>query len=64
MRVPTYTFSEEELTGAVARVLTDETIRTRVAAAGRRLRQTSGTALAADLIEQLADTREPVHRHE
>ena len=62
VRVPTYTFSEEELTGALARVLADETIRTRVAATGRRLRQTSGTALAADLIEQLADTREPVHR--
>ena len=62
MRLPTYSFGDDQLADALATLLSDETIRTRAAAAGARLRRRSGTAMAADLIERLVDTGEPVHR--
>jgi MGT family glycosyltransferase len=64
VRLPTYTFDDVELVDALARVLSDRALRDACEAAGRRLRQTPGTALAADLIERLADTREPATRRE
>jgi MGT family glycosyltransferase len=60
VRLPTYTFDDGELVDALTRVLSDHTLRDACEAAGRRLRQTPGTALAADLIERLADTGEPL----
>jgi MGT family glycosyltransferase len=62
IRLRTYTFDESELVSAVERVLTDEPLRARCAAAGDRLRQRSGTEWAADLIERVATTGEPVTR--
>jgi MGT family glycosyltransferase len=53
-RVPTYGFGDGELAAALERLLADERIRARCAAAGERLRQRPGTVLAADLIEELA----------
>ncbi len=62
LRLPTYSFGDDQLADALATLLSDETIRTRAAAAGARLQRRSGTAMAADLIERLVDTGEPVHR--
>jgi MGT family glycosyltransferase len=64
VRLPTYTFDDGELVDALTRVLSEHALRDACEAAGRRLRQTPGTALAADLIERLADTREPATRRE
>ncbi|HEU5245399.1 MAG TPA: glycosyltransferase [Gaiellaceae bacterium] len=54
IRLPTYDFAGGELAAAVDRVLADETLRTRCAGAGERLRRQPGTERAADLIETLA----------
>jgi UDP:flavonoid glycosyltransferase YjiC (YdhE family) len=63
-RLPTYTFEEAQLRGAVARLLSDGSLRTHASAAGARLRSMPGTVRAADLIEQVARTGEPVPRGE
>jgi MGT family glycosyltransferase len=60
IRLRTYDFDDAELTGAVDRLLSDEAVRARAAAASARLQQRPGTVVAADLIERLAETREPV----
>ena len=62
MRLPTYAFDEEELAVAVDRLLGDEAVRRRVAAAGERLRRRPGTVTAADLIERVAVGGEPIFR--
>jgi UDP:flavonoid glycosyltransferase YjiC (YdhE family) len=62
LRLATYSFTEAQLADALSRVLTDEALRGRCAAAGRRLQQRAGTAVAADLIERVARTGEPVQR--
>ena len=53
IRLPTYGFGDGELAGALGRLLADEPLRARCAAAGMRLRQRPGTTRAADLIERL-----------
>lgn len=60
IRLPTYALTGASLTAAVTRLLTDERLRDRAAAAGRRLRRHPGTENAADLIERVARTGEPV----
>jgi len=54
VRVPTYGFGDGELAAALDRVLADEGLRARCAAAGERLREAPGTTLAAELIEGVA----------
>jgi len=54
VRIRTYDFADGELATALDRVLADDTMRARCAAAGDRLRQRPGTVRAADLIEQVA----------
>jgi MGT family glycosyltransferase len=54
VRVPTYSFEQAELERALETVLTDEAMRARCDAAGRRLRRHPGTVMAADLIEGVA----------
>ncbi|MGH3053795.1 MAG: glycosyltransferase, partial [Gaiellaceae bacterium] len=54
VRVRTYERDAGELATALDRVLSDEPLRARCAAAGERLRRRPGTELAADLIEQVA----------
>ncbi|TMR96501.1 glycosyltransferase [Nonomuraea basaltis] len=53
VRLSTYSFTDEELTGAVARLLADTELRARLAAAGEQIRGRDGLRKAADLIEQL-----------
>jgi MGT family glycosyltransferase len=54
VRLATYTCEAEELTGAVDRLLADTALQRRLATMARRLQSSSGTVVAADLIEQLA----------
>ena len=63
VRLPTYAFRDEELTGAIDRLLADRLLRDRMATIARRLQTAPGTVRAADLIERLARTGEPVPRH-
>jgi MGT family glycosyltransferase len=60
LRLSTYAHEPEELAAAVDHVLADADLRSRVAAAGERLRRRPGTERAADLIERVAVSREPV----
>ncbi|MFI6480133.1 glycosyltransferase [Nonomuraea sp. NPDC050663] len=53
VRLSTYTFTDEELTGAVATLLGDTGLRARLSATGEEIRGRDGLRKAADLIEQL-----------
>jgi MGT family glycosyltransferase len=54
VRLRTYDFEDGELAASLDRLLVDDPLRARCYAAGERLRERSGTALAADLIEGVA----------
>jgi MGT family glycosyltransferase len=60
IRLPTYSLTRGALVTAVETLLGDAGLRGRVAAAGDRLRARPGTVAAADLIERVAHTGEPV----
>jgi UDP:flavonoid glycosyltransferase YjiC (YdhE family) len=60
IRLPTYALERDELAGAIDRLLTDGALRARGRAAGERLRAQPGTEVAADLIERVARSGEPV----
>jgi UDP:flavonoid glycosyltransferase YjiC (YdhE family) len=60
VRLSTYGFKDEELTGAVDRLLGNPSLRARMHVMSARIKATSGTARAADLIEGVAMTGEPV----
>ena len=62
VRLPAYDVADAELTGAIDRLLADRVLSDRLAAMSRRLRADPGTVRAADLIERLAVTGEPVLR--
>jgi UDP:flavonoid glycosyltransferase YjiC (YdhE family) len=61
-RLATYEFSDDQLLGTIARLLSDGDLAARLAAVSARLASVPGTVRAADLVEQLARTREPVLR--
>ncbi|MFG1949416.1 glycosyltransferase [Nonomuraea sp. NPDC048826] len=52
VRLSTYTFTDEELTGALDRLLGDAELRAGLAAAGEEIRRRDGLRKAADLIEE------------
>jgi UDP:flavonoid glycosyltransferase YjiC (YdhE family) len=54
VRLPTYTFGDADLTGAIDRLLADNDLQTRMAANAAVIRAHNGTKRAADLIEALA----------
>jgi MGT family glycosyltransferase len=54
VRLDPYRFTDNELHAAIRRLLGDDTIRARLAAAGARIRSGDGVERAADLIEQAA----------
>jgi MGT family glycosyltransferase len=56
VRLPAYDFQDAQLTGAIDRLLADRPLNQRLAATSQRIQSQSGTAKAADLIEQLALT--------
>ncbi len=53
-RLATYDFRDEELTDAIDELLADEPLAARLAAMSTRIKSTSGTVRAADLIEGVA----------
>ena len=59
LRLPTYSFDEKDLTGAIDRLLGDQALRSRMAAASSRLKARPGTHHAADLIEEVAARAQP-----
>ncbi len=59
-RLATYDFEDGELTRAIDDLLGDEGLAARLTAMSARIKSTSGTVRAADLIERAAITGEPV----
>ena len=53
VRLATYDFSDDELTGAVDGLLDDETTRSNLDALGERIKDQKGVRKAADLIEEV-----------
>jgi MGT family glycosyltransferase len=53
IRLPTYSFEDEDMAGAIDRLLGDSALRRLMAATSSRLQANPGTTRAADLIEQL-----------
>lgn len=62
-RLATYDFRDEELTDAIDELLADTVLARRLAAVSARIKASSGTVRAADLIERVARTGEPVTGH-
>jgi len=60
VRLDTYRFEDEQLTSAIASLLADEGLKPRHLAVSQRLQASPGNVRAADLIERLAVTAEPV----
>jgi MGT family glycosyltransferase len=60
LRLPTYSFEDRDLTGAIDRLLADKALQGRMKKISARLQSRPGTVRAADLIEQLAAKPEPV----
>jgi MGT family glycosyltransferase len=54
IRLPTYSFEDEDLIGAIARLLGDESLQRRMKKTSARLQSRPGTVRAADLIERIA----------
>ena len=54
MRLDTYAFEDDELRGAVDRLVGDRDLRSRTEALGDAIRSADGIARAADLIEAVA----------
>jgi MGT family glycosyltransferase len=54
VRLPTYSFEEEDMTAAIDRLLADDGLRRRMRSISARLQPKPGTVAAADLLEQLA----------
>ena len=61
-RLSTYGFAEGELLAATDTLLADTALRSRMASIAARMQSTAGTIRAADLIERLALTGQPVTR--
>jgi MGT family glycosyltransferase len=59
-RLSTYGFEDTELTGAITELLQDRPLAARLAAMSERIKASSGTVRAADLIERVAVSGEPV----
>jgi UDP:flavonoid glycosyltransferase YjiC (YdhE family) len=59
-RLSTYAFDDGELTGAIDSLLSDQALADRLAAMSARIKSTSGTVRAADLVERVATAGEPV----
>jgi MGT family glycosyltransferase len=54
VRLPTYTFEDAELTGAIDRLVSDGDLRARMAANAEVIRSRDGRTRAADVLEQVA----------
>ena len=61
-RLSTYGFEDAELTGAIDRLLADRSLAARLESMSARIKSTSGTVRAADLVERVAASGEPILR--
>jgi UDP:flavonoid glycosyltransferase YjiC (YdhE family) len=61
-RLATYDFDDDELLAAIDALLADEGLLARLDRASARIKAANGTVRAADLIERLAITKQPVTR--
>ena len=61
-RIATYDFRDEELTDAIDELLADGALAARLTAMSDRIQASHGTVHAADLIERVATTGQPVMR--
>jgi MGT family glycosyltransferase len=61
-RLATYAFTDEEILGAIDHLLADVELHGRLAWVSERLQANPGNVNAADLIERVAETGEPVTR--
>jgi MGT family glycosyltransferase len=59
-RLVTYSYIDEEISGAIDRVLANQRLRDRLGRISRRLMKNPGNVRAAELIERVAETGEPV----
>jgi UDP:flavonoid glycosyltransferase YjiC (YdhE family) len=62
VRLPTYDWQDEELIGAVDRLLADDDLRARMQANAAEIRASDGARKGADLIERVLRTGEPAAR--
>ena len=62
VRLPTYDFEDDQLTGSVERLISDPALRSRLDAMSARIQASSGTERAAALIARVATSRQPVTR--
>ena len=60
-RLDTYQCTGAELTGAIDALLSDETLGQRLAMISKRVQEDPGTFKAAELVERLAETGQPVN---
>ena len=60
VRLDTYGFADDELTGAIDRLLADRALEARAAGVAKRLQAAAGTGVAASLIERVAVSGAPV----
>jgi MGT family glycosyltransferase len=60
IRLPTYSLGDGDLPAAIDRLLADRVLKRRLAAAAERLQANPGSERAAELIERVASTAEPV----
>jgi len=59
-RLAAYDFRDDEMTGAINELLADAALARRLATIAARLQASPGTARAADLIERVASTGQPI----
>jgi UDP:flavonoid glycosyltransferase YjiC (YdhE family) len=62
VRLPTYEVQDRQLTDAIDRIVANQALRDRLTSISARLQASPGTVRAADLIEEVARTGEPVTR--
>ncbi len=62
VRLPAYSFTDDQLLDAMARLLADDTLAARIQTVAADLQSRPGTIRAADLLWQVAEGRQPVMR--
>jgi UDP:flavonoid glycosyltransferase YjiC (YdhE family) len=60
VRLPAYDFEDDQMTSAIDRLLADRSLSARLATMSARINANPGTVKAADLIERVARTGEPI----
>jgi UDP:flavonoid glycosyltransferase YjiC (YdhE family) len=60
VRLPTYSFGEGDLPAAIDRLLSDPELGERLSGVSKRLQANPGNERAAELIEQVAVSAEPI----